>query len=130
MTTLIRKSGDAALIGKDLGHSYNELLTQINHLAFLLPEVTNQRVVIFSENRTEWITALYAVWKKGAIVVPVDVLLTRDEVSYILRDCTPRIIFCSAEKFDFIHLLHEGGDFPAFFALKLVNRHSLSNLNS
>ncbi len=68
----------------------------------LIENVRNERVVIFSENRAEWIVSLFATWKAGGIVIPIDVLSAQDDVTYILGDCDPCAIFCSAEKLEFV----------------------------
>ena len=77
MIKLIGQSEQPALVGKNISITYNQLLARIGSYSSLLREMNSQRIVIFSENRPEWIYALYAGWKKGAIIVPVDVLLTR-----------------------------------------------------
>jgi long-chain acyl-CoA synthetase len=92
-----------ALVGKNVHLTYKELLSSIDSITGILPDIRNQRVVIFSENRAEWIMALYAIWRKEGIVVPVDVFLTAEDVTYILQDCLPRVIFCSQEKLDIIN---------------------------
>jgi len=98
MTKFIERSDRAALVGKDLNYSYNFLLGQIDLYASLLKNSGNQRVIIFSENRPEWIFALYAAWKENAIVVPVDVLSAVKDVAYIISDAKPAFIFTSREK--------------------------------
>jgi long-chain acyl-CoA synthetase len=98
MVKFIGCSEKSALVGKNINLSYNKILSNIAHCAAQLPEIHNQRIVIFSENRPEWIFALYAIWKKEGIVVPIDVLSTVDDVAYILDDCKPQVIFTSAEK--------------------------------
>ena len=87
MIKLIGKSEKAALVGKNINLTYNWLLEQIDHFAALLHNNRNERIVIFSENRVEWIIALYAIWKKEGIVVPIDVLSAHEDVAYILHDC-------------------------------------------
>jgi long-chain acyl-CoA synthetase len=113
MMKLIGNSGQPALVGKNLNVTYNQVLLQIEHYSSLLKEMNNQRMVIFSENRPEWIYALYAGWKKGAIIVPIDVLSSREDVAYILRDCAPHTVFCSGEKSEFIqNALEDAGKNP------------------
>ncbi len=102
MVKFIGRSEKAALVGKNENITYNNLLKQIDHYAALLPELRNKRIVIFSENRAEWIIALYAVWKNGGTVVPIDVLSAVDDVAYILGDAKPAVMFCSAEKQQFL----------------------------
>ena len=102
MITFIEKLDKAALVGKNVSLTYKDLLNQIDQYAALLRNVKNKKAVIFSENRPEWIFALYAVWKQEGTVVPVDVFSAIDDVAYILSDCNPEVVFCSAEKYEFV----------------------------
>lgn len=54
------------------------------------------RVAILSEPRPEWVVALFAALRAGAIVVPLDVKLTLPELETILADAEPRVLFYSA----------------------------------
>lgn len=113
MTTFIGDSEKTALIGKDIHFTYRQLLEQIHSYATLVPDAKNQRVVIFSENRPEWIITLYAIWKSGGIAVPVDVFSTVEDVAYILSDSKPAAIFCSQEKLAIIkEAIAESGTNP------------------
>jgi long-chain acyl-CoA synthetase len=57
----------------------------------------DERVAVFSENRPEWIYAAYAIWAAGRTLVPVDFMSAPEEVAYILDDCAPGTVFCSAK---------------------------------
>lgn len=54
-----------------------------------------QRIAIHSENRIDWIAAFYAGWKNDCTVVPVDFMASKDDVSFILNDCKPELLFAS-----------------------------------
>jgi len=95
---LISSSERPALVGNDLQISYNLLLSNIAAYAVRFSVQPGERLLIFSENRPEWIYSLYAGWIKGSIVVPVDVLSTSDDLAYILKDSKPAMICCSAER--------------------------------
>ncbi|MDF7824170.1 AMP-binding protein [Pontiellaceae bacterium B12227] len=84
-----------ALAYNELRLSYEQLSGMTRQIAALIPADT-KRVAIYSENRPEWIYALYGGWRSGAAVVPIDFLSTPDDVLYILEDCQPEIVFCSA----------------------------------
>jgi long-chain acyl-CoA synthetase len=57
--------------------------------------------------------ALYAIWKKGATVVPIDVMSSQEDVAYILQDSSPRVVFCSMEKHELIQrALKDAGERP------------------
>lgn len=113
MIRFIARSEQPALVGKNLSISYDQLLTRIDYFASFLKKIHSQRVVIFSENRPEWIYALYAAWKQGATIVPIDVLSSREDVAYILHDCSPHVVFCSAEKSELVNqALRDAGKEP------------------
>ena len=102
MIKFIEKLEKAALVGKNVDLTYKELLERIDHYTSLLGEIKNERVIIFSENRAEWIFSLFAVWKKQGIVVPVDVFSTHEDLTYIIGDSTPVVIFTSSEKSELV----------------------------
>jgi len=56
------------------------------------------RVVLHYPNRWEWVVAYYAILKTGAVVVPVNALLTHDELAFIVADCRPRLLVVDAAK--------------------------------
>ncbi|MEJ2637844.1 MAG: AMP-binding protein, partial [Calditrichia bacterium] len=94
----IKNHDKTALIWKNLQIGYAELLKNIHHYSELFKSENPAKVAIFSENRPEWVNAMYAGWRNGAIVVPIDFMSTTDEVAYILNDCQPEVVFCSKEK--------------------------------
>ena len=61
-----------------------------------------ENVVIFSENRLAWIYAFYSIWNNSGVVIPIDYLSTTKEISYILKDSKPKVIFYSLERFDIL----------------------------
>lgn len=81
----------------DMKESYTDLLQNIANFSALISQGT-ERVLIFSENRLEWIYCLYASWSAGATMVPVDYMSTADEILFITRDCRPQVFFCSKDR--------------------------------
>jgi len=86
-----------ALILPDRSYTYTQLLTMARSCARSIPDGT-ERVLIFSENRPEWVQAFYAAWSAGCTVVPVDFQATAEEVAFIAWDCRPQVLFCSRER--------------------------------
>ncbi|MBN2349569.1 MAG: AMP-binding protein [Bacteroidales bacterium] len=78
---------------------YKDLLSNINFFSSLFKARATDKVLIFSENRPEWIYAFYASWINHATPVPVDFMSSLDDVAFIIKDCKPDIIFCSAERY-------------------------------
>ena len=56
------------------------------------------RVSLYSQNCWEWIVTYHGILKAGAVVNPLNVMLTAQEVRYALGDCEARAIFCGADK--------------------------------
>jgi len=91
--------GDSiALLSKERTVTYSELFCAIDGYSRLITPETRGKVAIYSENRPEWVYTLYAGWKSGCTVVPIDYMSPADEVAYILEDCSPGLIFCSRRK--------------------------------
>ncbi len=87
-----------AIIWGDREISFREVAAHAAEYALGLDVAPGARVAIFSENRPEWIYALYAAWRRSAIVVPVDALSPPEEVAYILGDSRPDVVFCSRDR--------------------------------
>lgn len=55
------------------------------------------RVAVFSESRPEWAVVFFAAVSCGAIIVPLDIKLSRKEIDFILNDSGARFLFVSAK---------------------------------
>ena len=60
------------------------------------------RVSLYSPNRWEWVVAYHAALRAGAVVNPINVMLTTEEVAFVLNDCGAAAIFTSGEKAEVI----------------------------
>ena len=67
--------------------------------------VEGDRVSIYSQNRWEWIVAYHGVLKAGAVVNPINVMLTAEEVGFVLNNCGARLVCTSGDKADSIAAL-------------------------
>jgi long-chain acyl-CoA synthetase len=81
------------MILKDQEIDYKQLLKKINSFSTLLPSENLSKVAIFSENRFEWVYAFYSTWMKKAVAVPIDFMSSAEDVTFILNDCKPEVIF-------------------------------------
>lgn len=52
---------------------------------------------LYSQNRWEWIVAYHGILKAGAMVNPVNVMLTYDELAFVLDDCEAVAVFTSGD---------------------------------
>ena len=93
--TLLQPWPKTAIQWKDAGISYADLLAHSAALASLYFSSPGERIVLFSENRPEWISALYSIWRNRGVAVPVDAMSPAAEVAYILAQTQPVAIFCS-----------------------------------
>ncbi len=90
------------LIGKRGGKyypiTYGDFKKQVISLQEALKDLSKEdRAVIFMENRPEWISSFYAVIFKGGIAVPVDYLLSSEELFNIFKDSQPRYVITSSQ---------------------------------
>ncbi len=89
----LRDYNKTAMILKDQEIDYKQLLKKVNSFSTLLPSENLSKVAIFSENRFEWVYAFYSTWMKKAVAVPIDFMSSAEDVSFILNDCKPEVIF-------------------------------------
>ncbi|MEU3163087.1 AMP-binding protein [Streptosporangium sp. NPDC006930] len=90
---------DVALVTTPRTLTYGELDAAAARLAHALTEQEIQvgdRVSIYSENRWEWIVAYHAAMRMGAVVNPVNMMLTAEELAYVANDCGVKALFVSA----------------------------------
>jgi len=78
-----------------------EMLSQARRIALGLYSLgvrQGDRVALLSESRVEWVLADQGCIFAGAVGVPIYPTLTPPQVAYILRDCSPRVIFISTRE--------------------------------
>jgi long-chain acyl-CoA synthetase len=56
------------------------------------------RVTLYSQNCWEWIVGYYAIARVGAVANPINVMLTPEEVLFVVKDCGAKAILASPEK--------------------------------
>ncbi|EHI43593.1 dicarboxylate-CoA ligase PimA [Rhodococcus opacus PD630] len=100
-----RWSDRIALITDERTMTFAELDSESSRVARALQEHSIQpgdRVAIFSQNRWEWIVSYHAVLKAGGVVNPLNVMLTGDEIAYILNDAGTKALLASAERLEVV----------------------------
>lgn len=109
-----RRFGDRpALICGDTRVSYIELDDRVGRLAAALrSEGLGPGTVasIYGPVGCEWVIAYHAVLRIGAIVNPINALLTPDEVGFLISDCAARFVVGDAER---LERLQGAGQLPA-----------------
>ena len=90
-----------ALVFGDRSFSYRDLDSMSDRVAGALAErgvAPGDRVSLYSSNRWEWVVAYHGIAKAAAVVNPINVMLTPEEVAYVLNDCGATAILASADK--------------------------------
>ena len=96
-----RTYGDKAALVIN-GRSFS--FTEIDHLACQLANglkakgvEPGDRVTLYAQNCWEWVVSYHGIAKTGAVVNPINVMLTPEEVGYVANDCQAKAIVASAE---------------------------------
>ena len=129
----------AAIITPEHEVSYAEMMQCIDEYAEKIRNCCNntsanqqedkyaKRVLLFSENREEWVYAFFGIWHAGLIAVPVDASSTANDLAYIINDCKPSGIWVSentcgiaeeamaqvGHKMELLNLKREGNNSPS-----------------
>jgi long-chain acyl-CoA synthetase len=85
--------------------TYQELHEQCDRVDGGLQQLgvrPGDRVSLYSLNRWEWVVAYHAALRAGAVVNPINVMLTPEEVAFVLNDCGAAAIFTAGEKAEVI----------------------------
>jgi long-chain acyl-CoA synthetase len=99
--TAAKDTGKTALIIGGQHFSYARLEALSNQVANSLVAmgiVSGDRVTLYGANAWEWVVSYYGILKIGAVVNPVNVMLTPQEVEYVVTDCGAKAIIASREK--------------------------------
>jgi long-chain acyl-CoA synthetase len=97
-----RRFGDkTAVVIDGRGFTFNDFNQLSARLARSLRGLGIQpgdRVTLYADNRWEWIVSYYAIARVGAVINPINVMLTPDEVRYIVEDCGATALIASPDK--------------------------------
>ena len=81
---------------EDISLNWDELNRRANSLAHFLREEKQlkkgSRVAVFIPNRPEFVIGVFAVWKAGGVVIPINVKFTKAEVEHILQDSSASLV--------------------------------------
>lgn len=97
-----RRFGDkTALVNEARSFSFRELDGLSGALAASLVKLgiePGDRVTLYAPNSWEWIVSYYGALKAGAVINPVNVMLTPAEVAYVTKDCGAKALIGSPDK--------------------------------
>ncbi len=96
----LRNGSQTAFVNAETGATttFRELEARTNSLGAALRAkgvVKGDRVALVTLNGVRMLEILFAVWKLGAIGVPINWRLSASEINYILEDCGAKLIFHS-----------------------------------
>lgn len=89
-----------ALVTPQRTLTYRELDGLSNRLAGGLRSLgvePGQPVSLYGPNSWQWVVAYHGALKAGAVVNPVNVMLTAEELAFVVRDCEAAAIFASPQ---------------------------------
>ncbi|BDU49858.1 long-chain-fatty-acid--CoA ligase [Haliovirga abyssi] len=101
----IKDYNKTAIVYGDLKINYSELTNFINEYSKLTKLSTDEKAIIFMENRPEWIYSFFSIWNCKGVSIPVDFNSNEKELEYVMNDSNAKTIFVSnsslakAEKF-------------------------------
>jgi long-chain acyl-CoA synthetase len=96
-----RFGAKTALIVGDRSFSFDDLQGLSDRAAHGLVASGVQpgdRVALYGPNCWEWLVAYYGIAKTGAVVIPINVMLTPDEVRFVVEDSGTRAVVASSDK--------------------------------
>ncbi len=85
-----------------------DTILSLSQALFSLGITKGDKIALLSENRTEWALVYLATVSMEAVIVPLDILLTPQELENLIRDSEAKILFLSAaqkERFSSINTL-------------------------
>ena len=81
--------------------SYKQLHKEVNQLAGYLQQELRvekgDRVVLYMQNSPQYMIAYYAIMRVDAVVVPINPMNVKDEVSFYLADCDAKVAIVGQE---------------------------------
>jgi len=90
-----------ALVFEGRTFSFNEINDLVERAAGGLSELgitPGDTVTLYAANSWEWIVSYYAIARLGAVINPVNTMLTPSEIEYVVKDCRAKAIIASPDK--------------------------------
>jgi long-chain acyl-CoA synthetase len=118
------------LIFENKVYTYSQVNKISNKIARILIDQgikKGDRVGILLENSPEFIFSFFAITKCGAVAVPLNIFLKKDEIKYILNDCEANyLITATGFESSVENLQNEVGSLQSIFAYEETNFASLN----
>ena len=101
-----------ALSFENRSFSFIEINSLVENLASNLKSLGVKEkdvVTLYASNSWEWIISYYGIARVGAVINPVNTMLTPTEIKYVVNDCKAKAIITSSDKVSqIINLIKEG----------------------
>ena len=101
-----------ALCFENNSFSFNEISSLVEKLASNLSSLGIKEkdvVTLYASNCWEWIISYFGIARVGAVINPVNTMLTPLEVEYVIDDCKAKAIITSSDKVsDIVDLKKKG----------------------
>jgi long-chain acyl-CoA synthetase len=99
--TAKRLPGKTALIFGERSLTYDQLERLTNQAANGLKALgikKGDRVTLFAPNSVEWVVCYFGIAKAGGVINPVNAMLTAEELAYVVKDCSAKVLITTAER--------------------------------
>lgn len=114
----IKNRDKVAIIYNNKEYSYKELIAYSKEYGKMLEICSEDRIVIFMENRPELIFSFLGIWDKKGTCVCLDSSSKVNEMEYFLKDCQPKYVFTSNSN---IEILKEALKNTGLNEIKILN---------
>ena len=97
----LKLANKTALIFGDRTFTFAELDRLSNRVANGLTAMgiePDDRVTLYAQNGWEWVVSYYGIAKTGAVLNPINVMLTPQEVAFVVKDCGAKALFTTADR--------------------------------
>ena len=108
-----KKFGDKeALNFENRSFSFIQINSLVENLASNLKNLGIKEkdvITLYASNSWEWIISYFGIARVGAVINPVNTMLTPNEIKYVVNDCKAKAIITTSEKVSQITDLKEEG---------------------
>ena len=121
--TAERLPDKTALIFADRTFTYRQLEYLTNRTANGLKALgvkKGHRVTLFAQNSAEWVQSYIGIAKAGAVINPVNAMLTADELAYVVKDCGAKVLITTSERAKAVSDLRKDGSLDHVIVLSGV----------
>ena len=98
-----------ALSFENRSFSFIEINSLVENLASNLKNLGVKEkdvITLYASNCWEWIISYFGIARVGAVINPVNTMLTPTEIKYVVNDCKAKAIITSSEKVSQLSLIH------------------------